>query len=280
MRVRVSNSDRSNLQQIASLDLLGAESQSGRANIPVSSVVDFQLIPELAVIPRRNGKRVNTVSGFIQPDALASTVLDEFRANLDSADFRLPLGYTLEFGGEEEERNSAVAGLVASVGVLAILILSTLVLSFNSFRLAALIAVVGISSIGLGLLSLWLFQYPLGFMSILGTIGLVGVAMNDGIVVLAALEALPPDCQNNRQEIREVIISSTRHVLTTTLTTVTGFMPLFLYGGSFWAPLAICIAGGILGATFLALIFVPSGWFYTRISYKFHWGWRKKWKKV
>ena len=260
VRVRVSNSERSNLEQIASLDFLGVDSQSGRANIPLSSVADFQLIPELAVIPRRNGKRVNTVRGYIQADALVSTVLDEFRQNLDSGDFRLPVGYTLEFGGEEEERNSAVANLVASVGVLAVLILSTLVLSFNSFRLAALIALVGVSSIGLGLLSLWVFDYPLGFMSILGTIGLGGVAMNDAIVVLAALQALPPDCQHKRKQIREVIVGSTRHVLTTTLTTVTGFMPLFLYGGSFWAPLAICIAGGILGATFLALIFVPSGW--------------------
>lgn len=268
VRVRVSNSDRSNLKQIASLDLLGIDSQSRRTNIPLSSVVDFQLIPELAIIPRRNGKRVNTVRGYIQPDALASAVLDEFRQNLDSGDFRLPLGYDLEFGGEEEERNSAVANLVASVGVLAILMLSTLVLSFNSFRLAGLIALVGVSSIGLGLLSLWLFHRPLGFMSILGTIGLVGVAINDSIMVLAALQALPRDSQNKRQEIREVIVGSTRHVLTTTLTTVTGFMPLFLYGGSFWSPLAICITGGILGSTFLALIFVPSGWFYTRISYR------------
>ncbi|WYL95725.1 MAG: efflux RND transporter permease subunit [Gloeotrichia echinulata IR180] len=272
VRVRVSNSNRSNLQQIASLDLLGGESQSGRPNIPVSSLVDFQLIPELAVIPRRNGKRVNTVQGFIQPDSLASTVLDEFRANLDSGDFRLPLGYTLEFGGEEEERNSALAGLVASVGVLTILLISTLVLSFNSFRFAALITFVGISSIGLALLSLWLSKYPLGFMSIVGTIGLVGLAMNDSILILAALEDLPLDSRNNRQEIREVIVTSTRHVLTTTLTTVTGFMPLFLYGGSFWGPLAICISGGVLGATFLALIFIPSVWFYPRISYKLNWG--------
>jgi multidrug efflux pump subunit AcrB len=262
VRVRVSNQNRDQLQSIASLEILGNHSAPQRANIPLSTVTDFELVPEMAVISRRNGKRMNTIKGYIQADALASTVLDELRQNLDAGNFRVPPGYTLEFGGEEEERDSAVAGLIASFGVLTILMLSILVLSFNSFRLAALITVVGISSIGFALLSLWLFNYPLGFMSILGTIGLVGIAVNDSIMVLAALQELPPHLQRKRKEIREVTIRSTRHILTTTLTTVTGFVPLFLYGGAFWEPLALCITVGILGATFLALVFVPSGWFY------------------
>lgn len=55
----------------------------------------------------------------------------------------------------------------------------------------------------------------------------------------------------------DVIVRSTRHVLTTTITTVSGFIPLLLDGGELWPPLAICIAGGVGGATFLALFFVP-----------------------
>lgn len=262
VRVRVSNQNRNQLQSIASLEILGNNSASQRPNIPLSAVTDFELVPELAVIPRWNGQRINTVKAYIQPDALASDVLDELRKNLETGNFQIPPSYTMEFGGEEEERDSAVAGLIASVGVLAILMLSILVLTFNSFRLAALVTVVGISSIGLAILSLWLFNYPLGFMSIVGTIGLVGVSINDSIVVVAALQELPPHLYRNRKEIREVTIRSTRHILTTTLTTVTGFVPLFLYGGAFWEPLAICISIGIIGTTFSALIFIPSGWFY------------------
>jgi multidrug efflux pump subunit AcrB len=99
-------------------------------------------------------------------------------------------------------------------------------------------------------------------MSILGTIGLVGVSVNDSIVVVAALQALPPHLQRQRKAIREVVIASTRHILTTTLTTVTGFVPLFLHGGAFWEPLAICISIGVIGTTLSALVFVPSGWYY------------------
>ena len=262
VRVRVANRDREQLPQIASLNILGNSATAERANISLSSVAEFDFLPELATIPRRNGKRINTVKAYVQADAIAATVLDEFRQNLESGKFSLPPGYRLEFGGEEEERDTAVANLIASVGVLAILMLSTLVLSFNSFRLAALVTVVGISSIGLALFSLWLFEYPLGFMSILGTIGLVGVSVNDSIVVVAALQALPPHLQRQRKAIREVVIASTRHILTTTLTTVTGFVPLFLYGGAFWEPLALCISIGVMGTTLSALVFVPSGWYY------------------
>ncbi|MCA9110477.1 MAG: efflux RND transporter permease subunit, partial [Planctomycetaceae bacterium] len=52
----------------------------------------------------------------------------------------------------------------------------------------------------------------------------------------------------------------TRHVVTTTITTIAGFLPLIMSGGTFWPPLAVTIAGGVGGATFLALYFVPSSY--------------------
>ena len=122
---------------------------------------------------------------------------------------------------------------------------ATLVLSLGSFRLAATIGVVAIASFGLGLFSIWLFGYPFGFNPIIGTVGLIGVAINDSIVVLAAIQQHPVAKTGNRKAIREVVLRSTRHVLATTLTTAIGFVPLLLGGGEFWPPLAIAIAGGV-----------------------------------
>ena len=70
-----------------------------------------------------------------------------------------------------------------------------------------------------------------------------------------------------RGAVREVVVRCTRHVLSTTLTTAGGFGPLLLAGGTLWPPLAITIAGGVLGATSLALYFVPAAFLLTR-------GWR------
>lgn len=59
---------------------------------------------------------------------------------------------------------------------------------------------------------------------------------------------------------QDVVVRSTRHVLSTSVTTIAGFTPLLLAGGGFWPPLAIAIAGGVAGSTLLALYFVPSAY--------------------
>lgn len=147
------------------------------------------------------------------------------------------------------------------MGVLIVLMVATLVLSLGSFQLAAIIGIVAIASAGLGIFSVWLFGYPFGFNPIIGTVGLIGVAVNDSIVVLDALSHHPVAKTGNPEAIQQVVLHSTRHVLTTTLTTAIGFVPLLLSGGEFWPPLAVAIAGGVLGATLLALYFVPSAYY-------------------
>lgn len=269
VRVRLSDRDRSNLAQITTLDLLPETITESRPPIPLAAVGDIELVPELAKITRRNGQRVNRIQGFIVPDILPAIVLEEFQQKFSSIDFQLPPGYSLEIGGESAERDKTVASLMSIVSVLLVVMLATLVLSFKSFRAAAIITLVGICSIGLGLFSLWCFGYPFGFMAILGTVGLIGVAINDSIVVLAALRAQPATYQGNPQAIKGVVLRSTRHVLTTTITTVAGFMPLLFSGSDFWAPLAICVVGGIGGATLLALYFVPCIVMYT-FKYRSH----------
>jgi multidrug efflux pump subunit AcrB len=117
--------------------------------------------------------------------------------------------------------------------------ISALVLSFRSFALAGLIVVVAVLSVGLGMLSLWAGGYPLGFNPIIGSAGLIGVAINGSIVVLAAVRANPAARNGDRNAIVDETIGATRHIVSTTLTTVAGFMPLLLFtGGDFWPPLA------------------------------------------
>ena len=259
VRVRLANTDRANLDQISTLDLVPNNqlSPDDATALPLSALGQIELVPETAIITRRNGQRTNTIQGFVKPGVLPSIVLADLQQRLSDLNFQLPPGYSIEWGGEASERNDALADLVSPLGIIVILIVFILVLSFNSFRSAGIILIVGISSVGLALASLWFFGSPLGFMAILGTVGLVGVAINDSIVVLAAIRNDSTAKRGDRQAMVKVILRSTRHVLTTTFTTIAGFIPLFLSGGEFWPPLAICIVGGVGGATLLALFFVP-----------------------
>ncbi len=265
VRVRLGNQERGNLSQITSLDLL-ANSRNNQGNnplaaVPLSSLGKVELKPELAQITHYNGQRVNTVQGFLNAGILPAEILSQFKAKLENNKFTLPPGYKFEFGGEQEQRNDAVGGLVSTVGVLIILMIATLVLSLGSFQLAGVIGIVAVASFGLGLFSIWLFGYPFGFNPIIGSVGLIGVAVNDSIVVLSAISNHPIAKTGNPKAIQKVVLHSTRHVLTTTLTTAIGFVPLLLSGGEFWPPLAVAIAGGVVGATLLALYFVPAAYY-------------------
>lgn len=250
VRVRLNQTNRNNLQDIESLDLLGNNS------LPLASVGKTKLTSEIAQINHYNGQRVNIIQGFLTPGTLPDAALSEFEQLLTQ--LQLPNGYYYQFGGEAEEKNSAVGGLIALVGVLIILMVAVLVLSLNSFRLAAIIGIVAAASFGLGIFPIWLFNYPFGFNPIIGTVGLIGVAINDSIVVMAAIQQDTSASKGDRKAIQKVVLHSTRHVITTTATTVVGFIPLLLNGGEFWPPLAIAIAGGVSGTTLLALYFVPA----------------------
>ncbi|MFG0336304.1 MAG: efflux RND transporter permease subunit, partial [Maioricimonas sp. JB049] len=260
VRVRVANARRNDLVSIRSLNMRGqqAATAGGFVGQPLESLGEFDLIADIPNVPHFGGIRMNEVRAYLGAGVLPARALADFRRRLDAAGFELPPDYRMEYGGETAKRNEAVSTLLSNTSVLVVLMLATLVLSFNSFRLAGIVACVGALSVGLGLAALWMFGYPFGFMAIVGTMGLIGVAINDSIVVLAAIREHPLAREGHPVAICNVVQHATRHVVSTSLTTIVGFMPLMLAGGAFWPPLAIAIAGGVGGATLLALFFSPS----------------------
>jgi multidrug efflux pump subunit AcrB len=226
-------------------------------SLPLSAVASIELQPQRALITRYNGVRMNEIQGYIVAGTLPSVALKGFQDSLERSGFKMPPGYRMDFGGESSERDQAVGRLLANVSILAIGMVLALVLALASFRLAALIGVVAVLSVGLGLGSLWVFGYPFGFMAIIGTMGLIGVAINDSIVVVAAIVANKKAVLGDVDEMLKTVQEVTRHVLATTATTVVGFFPLILAGGGFWPPLAVAIGAGVLGATLIALTFIP-----------------------
>ncbi|MEM9645707.1 MAG: efflux RND transporter permease subunit, partial [Planctomycetota bacterium] len=262
--VRVKDIDRGSLDRITSMEIVSGPFNDGQGirqsvrRVPLSAVADVKLNAESAAIPRLNRQRMNEVSAYIEAGVLPSEVQKRIEALIESRGPLLPDGYRLEYGGEASKRDDAVGNLFSTVGVLAVLMMATLVLSFGSFRMAGIISVVAAMAVGLGLGSLAMGGYPFGFMSIIGTMGLIGVAINDSIVVLAAIRSNPNAAAGDLDAMVSEVLLSSRHVIATTLTTMAGFAPLILDGGLFWPPMAVCIAGGVAGATLLALVLVPA----------------------
>lgn len=260
VRVRVSRSGRQSVDKIEMLNILPDRptAAAGYSGIPLTALGKVELNSEQTTITREDRRRMTEVQAFLEAGVLPAPVLADFQQRLAESGMELPPGYQLQYAGEAAQRDDAVGNLLASVGVLAVLMMAALVMSFRSFRLAAVIAVVAFLAVGLGLGALWVFGMPFGFMAIIGTMGLVGVAINDSIVVLAAIQDDDAARNGEADAIREVVVRASRHVFATSLTTIAGFLPLIIAGGGFWPPLAVTIAGGVGGATILALIFVPA----------------------
>ena len=260
VRIRYADARRSRLSDIGSINLVSPHNGTTEW-IPLTALGSLRLRPELGGLTRYNGIRCNTIQGYTRNGALPIDVTNVVLTQLEENGFRLPAGYRLEIGGDAEQERQAISNLMISLPVLLTLMVATLVLSFQSVRLASLLGMVAFVSIGLGLLATWAYGFPISFNTILGTAGLIGVALNDSIVVLAAIRANVQARAGDLQAIVDEVVGATRHVISTTFTTIGGFLPLLIFvGGDFWPPLAIVLAGGVGGATILALLLIPSAY--------------------
>lgn len=234
---------------------------------PLMALAAAELRPAQAVISRRDGRRVNTIQVYIRDGVLPAVVLQRLQSAMAAERFALPGGYRLEVGGEDENRDRAVSKLMGSVGVIAVLLVVTVVMAFNSFRFSFVIFAVAAQAAGLGMLSLSLTPYPFGFVCIVALMGLIGLAVNAAIVILIELKATPAAMAGERPAIVHSVMECTRHISSTTITTVVGLLPLLLSGGGFWPPFAAVLAGGTVLTTLLSLYFVPAAFLVLRKPY-------------
>ncbi len=249
-------------QSRATLDRVSAapvRTQSGEVfATPLAALGEIDLEPQVALIPHEEGLRVNKIFAYLDPFTLPSGALTSFLDALEAAEIELPQGYELQIGGEAETRGDAVGDLLGTAVPLIVLMIGSVVLAFNSFRYGFVILLVAFLSVGLAMFGVWLFGTPLGFNAIVGAMGLMGLAINGAIVVLSALKSNPAARALEPGAVEQTVSDSTRHIVSTTLTTIGGFMPLLLSGESFWLPFAAAMVGGVSGSAILALIMAPA----------------------
>lgn len=255
--VRYSDEDRDSVTGVRRINFQAAEGATGWA--PLSALGTLELMPEVGSITRRDGVRTNNILGFAREGSLPIEITRSVTAAVEQ--LALPVGYTLEIGGESENQDEAIGNLGLYLPVLVLLTVGILILSFRSIRMAAILIAVGGLSVGYGLLATKIWGLPLSFNTILGSLGLIGLAFNDSIVVLSGIRANPKARGGDPKAIAAQVASSGRHLISTTLTTMGSFLPLLLLiGGDFWPPLAVVLAGGVIGSTLLAFFFVPAAY--------------------
>lgn len=240
------------VQQLASGLLINPAGQS----VPLSAVARFEPIWEVANVRQRNGVRVTTVTANLKPGYAFSQVQDVLQAYL--ADNPLPAGTRMEVGGDSEgsgDANSAIA-TTAPVGML--LLLFFLLWQFNSFRRVGIILLtVPLAAVGV-IPGLVISGSPFGFQSLLGVIALVGIVVNNAIVLIDLIDQRLLAGASVEDAVAEAVQRRTRPILLTTATTVAGLLPLALSSSTLWPPMAWAIISGLLASTLLTLLVIPA----------------------
>lgn len=254
----LSNNKTNPLQSIEDLSFPGiSETQN------ISSFGQFVVTSRPNFINRYQGIKQNAVRAWIWPDKLASGTENLIKDAIAEFDKNLPEGYKLVLSGEAEARSKSQSNLFSTAFLFIILIIVSLVAALNSFRQAALILSVAILCIGLAFVGLTIGQANFGFIGLVGAVGLIGLSINDSIVVLSHIKEANINKDLRLESLIEVVIRSTRHVITTSVTTLGGFLPL-LITSIFFQPLAWAMSGGIFGATIIALLYIPGAYVFSK----------------
>lgn len=242
------------------LDAVGElplRSSDGRI-VPLAEVATLSLDFGRNSIFRHDGRRTVTVRADAREGASSVALEQAAREQLDS--LSLPEGVVLEYGGETEERDRSYASLWSALKWALLLIYVIIAMQFDSLvkpfivLLTVPLAIVGVTG---GLL---VTGTPFSFMVFIGIVSLTGIVVNDGIVMVDAIQRKRRAGMPLRPAIESASLSRLRPVLLTTVTTTAGLLPLTLNlteGGEFWVPLGVAIISGLLVASALTLFVVP-----------------------
>ncbi len=253
--VRLEENYRRGIQNVEDLYL----SLENGSQVPLSAVAEVELIDAPMQISRENTNR-RIVIGVNVGNTDVETLVEKIQTALE-AQVELPAGYFFTYGGQFENLKAANARLMIAVPLALALIFILLFFTFGSFSQALLIfSAIPLSAIG-GILALQLRGMPFSISAGIGFIALFGVAVLNGIVLIACFNQLKKE---GLEDIRERILQGTRIRLRPVLMTASvaslGFLPMALStsgGAEVQRPLATVVIGGLLSATFLTLVVLP-----------------------
>jgi cobalt-zinc-cadmium resistance protein CzcA len=271
MVVRLSEKLRTDVAGLSSL-LIPVPASAGSTDqqigfIALSQVASLDLVLGPNQISREDGKRVVVVTANVRGRDLGSFVSEA--ADTIENGVQIPAGYWTTWGGQFEQLQSAAKRLQIVVPVALMMVLALLFMMFNNLK-DGLLVFTGIPfALTGGVMALWLRDIPLSISAGVGFIALSGVAVLNGLVMIAFIKNLREEGRSLSDAINIGALTRLRPVLMTALVASLGFIPMALAtgtGAEVQRPLATVVIGGILSSTALTLLVLPAlyQWAYRR----------------
>ncbi|HRL77740.1 MAG TPA: efflux RND transporter permease subunit [Candidatus Accumulibacter phosphatis] len=250
--VRAADGERASFQTLASLQV---PTPSGRM-VPLQQFATFVEEQEFPVVWRRDRVPTLTVRADVNPGVLPDDVVSALAPKIAEFGARLTKPYKLETGGLFEESQISQASVFAVVPLMIVLMLLAMMVMLVSFRrLAMVMAILPLGLIGV-VLSLLLFNRPLGFVAILGILALLGMIAKNAVILIVSIEEERASGLAVRDAVLTCATNRFRPMMLAAMSTVLGLLPIA--PTVFWGPMAFAIMGGLLVATLLTLVFLPT----------------------
>ena len=248
--LRLAAADRNNLATLKNLPIyLGTAGY-----VPLEQIAKISYDAEYGLISRRNLKPTITV----QANILSGTANDATQRAFDAtADLRkdLPLGYSIEPGGDLEQSNKSTGHLAAMLPLVFLVIMTLLMLQLNDIKamiLTLLTAPLGLIGV---IFAMVILSKPIGFVAELGVVALSGMIIRNSVILIDQIQQHLSAGENLHDAIIDSAILRFRPIMLTAAAAILGMLPLM--SSVFWSPMAVAIAGGLLIATILTLLVLP-----------------------
>lgn len=258
IQLRLRDADRQNLATIQSLPVYTGPTTG---YVPLEQLGKIRYDAEDGLIWRRDLKPTITINAGIK----TGTANDATQKAYDSlADLRksLPFGYSIDIGGSLEDSQKSLKYLLQPVPIMIILMMTLLMFQLTSPSLmvmALIMAPLGLIGVAAGML---IFQQALGFVAYLGILALGGMIIRNAIILIDQIQKHMAAGDNPWQAIIDSAVMRFRPIMLTAAAAILGMVPLM--GNIFWGPMAVAIASGLLIATVLTLLVLPTlyaAWF-------------------
>jgi HAE1 family hydrophobic/amphiphilic exporter-1 len=232
--------------------------RAGQIQVPLDEITDVETYIGENEINRRNQNRIGKISAQIRGDIALDKVAQGIRDKLDEVDF--PPNYSYEISGEELKRQQSFSDLKFALLLSVILIYMVLASQFESLiHPFTILLTIPLAAVG-AILIFFFLGMPLNVMAYIGIILLVGIAVNDSIILVDAINQLKRQGLALQDAILEAGQRRIRPIIMTSLTTILALLPLTLGIGESSAlrtPMALAVIGGLITSTLLTLAVIP-----------------------
>lgn len=240
------------LESIQNLQILNSQNQA----VYIKDVAKIELKPSVESITRIDQKRTVLLTADVSGKTNATQVVSEFQKKA-AAEYKLPQGYEITYGGENEQNAESVQSILRAMLIAGLLIISTMVVQFNSFKKAAIVLVtLPLALIGT-FIGMTIFGISLSFPGLIGILALFGIVVKNAIILIDKINLNIKFGIPFFEAVVDAGKSRLEAIFITSICTIFGIIPITL-SNELWRALGSAVIFGLLLSSFLTLFLVPA----------------------